>query len=205
MNAVENGFKVVNVDDSMLNKLRRNNNTLDCGAEKVLESLDLFCDDLKDKYSYEGKIPYENMFNALRSVIKGAYENENVRNAIITGIIQETSPVKTKVEEPKPQKQEVATERVSLDKEEVRVFAKDHTLSECAEHFGCTRRQMMNFVSWHKIDFIRVQNGRKSSLNELSVRSIAPQMTLKELAALFKVTPHCMGMYLKRHGIKHKV
>ena len=83
MNTVENGFKIVNVDNSQLDKLKKEPNAFDNGAEKVLESLELFIDDLEARYYYDSKIPYENMFNALKCVVKSAQESVNIRNAII--------------------------------------------------------------------------------------------------------------------------
>lgn len=203
MTDVESGFKVVNADNSKLNQLRRNNDTIDCGAEKVLESLDLFCEDLEDKYQYEGNVSYKNMFKALRCVIKSAYESKGVRDAIITGIIQETTSLKDNKKEV-VQKKVKETPRADFNEEEVREYAANHTLTECAKHFNCTRTQIKNYVAWHNIEYVKEESGRKSSINEEALREVASDMTVRELAALFKTTKACMNMYLKRHGIQCK-
>lgn len=201
MTEVENGFKVVNVDNTQLNKLKRDNNTLDCGAEKVLESLDLFCEDLEDKYSYVGSVPYENMFNALRCVIRSAYENEQVRNAILTGIIQETSEVRVT---PKQKKAEPKKDKVILNMHEVMRYSVNHTISETAEYFGSTREQMKNFINTHKLPFIKDKSGKKSVIDEETVRRLAPTTRVTDLAKLFMVSRPAMSRYLKAHGIKCK-
>lgn len=203
MTDVENGFKVVNADNSKLNQLRRNNNTIDCGAEKVLESLDLFCEDLEDKYKYEGNVSYRNMFKALRCVIKSAYESKGVRDAIITGIIQETSSLQDSKAEVE-QKETKKLSKTELDEDSVREYAAEHTLTECAEYFDCTRERIKNFVLWHKIEYVHAKAGKKPSINETALKAVASDMTVKQLAALFKTTKACMNMYLKRHGIQCK-
>lgn len=203
-NLVEDGFKVVNVDNGKLEELRRNNNTLDCGAIKILESLDLFCEDLVDSYEYSNSISYQKLFNSLRTVIKSAYENEKIRNAVMTGIIRDTPHVEIKVNKP------VVTEKVSgvrqkeLNEDEVRAFSREHTLSESAEHFGVTKLQMQNYVVWHNIDYVTGKPGRRSSIDINKVLEVSKELTIKELAALFNVNVRTMAKFCYRKNIPHK-
>ena len=90
-NFVEDGFKVINVDNGKLEELRRTNNTLDCGAIKILESLDLFCEDLVDNCEYASQISYRNLFNSLRTVIKSAIAIKGIRTVnrtVVVGCVQ---------------------------------------------------------------------------------------------------------------------
>ena len=199
MNVVENGCKIINVDNSQLDKLKKSTNAFDCGAEKILESLELFIDDLEAKYYYDAKIPYENMFNALKCVVKSAQESTNIRNAIMTGIIQEVQSEKTEVRKPVRIENKV---KVTLEVEEVREYAKDKTISQIAEHFEVSKSYIKNFVNWHKIKYEFSKNGRKHKYDVEKIKQLAPDMTISELAKMFMVSPDTMGKFIHRNGIK---
>ena len=199
MTVVEDGVKVSCIDNAELNRLRRSENTLDRGAERVLEALELFIDDLEAKYYYNPKIPYESMFNALKCVISSSKENQKIRDAIMTGIIEEASGPVKKVE---PKVRE--TKKVVLNLEEVAAYCKDKTLTETAEYFGCTRAEIKSFVQYHNIDYVRSQKGPASSINEDAVKKAAEMMTLTELASFFRCTKQAMYIFCKRKGIDYK-
>lgn len=196
---VEDGVKVSCIDNAELNRLKRSENALDCGAERVLEALELFIDDLEAKYYYKSSIPYENMFNALKCVISSSKENQKIRDAIMTGIIEEASGPVTKAE---PKIREVR--KVVLNLEEVKSYVKDKTLTEAAEHFGCTRSEIKAFVQYHNIDYKRSQKGPTSTVNEDAVRKAAEMMTLTELASFFRCTKQAMYIFCKRRGIDYR-
>lgn len=201
-NFVEDGFEVINVDNKKLEELRRTSNTLDCGATQILESLDLFCEDLVDSCEYASQISYKNLFNSLRTVIKSAYENEKIRNAVMTGIIRDTPKkeiaVRQKVARPS------GAREVELNEEEVRAYSKDHTLSETAGYFGVSRVQIKNYVNWHNIEYVADKNGRKSLIDKEKLLQVSEGMTVKELAALFNVKPGTMLKFCERNNIPHK-
>lgn len=201
MTVVENGCKIVNVDNSQLNTLRQSDNAFDNGAEKILESLDLFVEDMEAQAQYDSRIPYENMFNALKCVIKSAQENEKIRNAIMTGIIQEV-PVKNVKAERKEAPVKKQREKRDLNVEEVRDFAKGKTLNEIADHFNVSRAYIKNYTNWHKIEYKLDKSGRKSKFDLEAIKKIAPDMTLSELAKTFMTSTGTMNMFLKRNGIQ---
>jgi predicted house-cleaning noncanonical NTP pyrophosphatase (MazG superfamily) len=202
-NFVEDGFKIVNVDDSQLNELRRSNNTLDTGAIKILESLDLFCEDLIDSCDYVSQSNYQKLFNSLRTVIKSAYENEKIRNAVMTGIIRDTP----KAEVVTVKKETVKTSspnKKKLNKAEVCEYVKNHNLYEAAEYFGVTKAQISNFVNYHGIKYTPCKAGRKGSLDKAKILEVSSEMTIGELAALFNVGYEAMKAYCRRNQIPHK-
>ena len=199
MTVVEDGVRVTNIDNSELNRLKRSENALDCGAERVLEALELFIDDLEAKHYYKTTIPYEKMFNALKCVISSSKENQKIRDAIMTGIIEEASGPVTKSE---PEVREIR--KVVLDVDKVSKYVKDHTLTESAEYFGCTRPEMKAFVQYHNIDYKRSQKGPTSTVNESTVRKAAQLMTLTELASFFRCSKQAMYIFCKRRGINYK-
>ena len=202
-NCVEDGFKIVNVDNGKLEQLRRDNNNLDTGALKILESLDLFCEDLADNCEYSNQASYQKLFNSLRTVIKSAYENEKIRNAVMTGIIQDTPKVEYKSERKVAEKVSGAREK-SLDKQEVAEYLKEHNLSEAAEYFEVTRPQIKNYADWHKIEYKLEKRGPKTNLNREKIMQVSNEMTIKELAALFNVKVETMAKYCSRNNIPHK-
>lgn len=196
---VEDGVKVTCIDNAELNRLKRSENALDCGAERVLEALELFIDDLEAKHYYNTTVPYEKMFNALKCVISSSKENQKIRDAIMTGIIEKASgPVKP-VE---PKAREIR--KVVLNLEDVKAYAKDKTLTESAEYFGCTRSEIKAFVQYHNIDYKRSQKGPTSAVNEDAVRKAAEMMTLTELSSFFRCTKQAMYIFCKRRGISYK-
>lgn len=200
---VEDGFKIVNVDNGKLEKLRRDSNNLDTGALKILESLDLFCEDLADSCDYATQVSYQKLFNSLRTVIKCACENEKIRNAVMTGIIQDTPDTEIK-------KQTTVTEKIygvrqkDLNENEVREFSRTHTLSESAKYFGITKEQIKNYVNWHNIEYVNDKSGRKGSLDKEKVLKVSRELTVKELAALFNVKVGTMAKFCDRNNIPHK-
>lgn len=199
MTVVEDGVKVSCIDNAELSRLQRSENPLDCGAERVLEALELFIDDLEAKHYYNTSVPYEKMFNALKCVISSSKENQKIRNAIMTGIIEEASgPVKKS--EPKVRE----TRKIALDLEEVKAYVKDKTLTDAAEYFGCTRSEMKAFVQYHNIDYKRSQKGPTSAVNEDAVRKAAEMMTLTELSSFFRCTKQAMYIFCKRRGISYR-
>lgn len=204
MNTVENGFKIVNVDNSQLDKLKKEPNAFDNGAEKVLESLELFIDDLEARYYYDSKIPYENMFNALKCVVKSAQESVNIRNAIMTGIIQEVPSEKVKIEREEVKVVKQPKARVKLDVEEVREYAKGKTLAEIAAHFGVEKTYIKNFVNWHKIEYEFSKSGRKALYSVEDIKKLAQSMSVSEIAKVYMVSDDRISKFLKRNGITCK-
>lgn len=196
---VEDGVRVTNIDNSELNRLKRSENALDCGAERVLEALELFIDDLEAKHYYKTSIPYEKMFNALKCVISSSKENQKIRDAIMTGIIEEASGP---VEKYEPKVREVR--KVVLNVEDVSKYVKEHTIAESSEYFGCTKSEMKAFVQYHNIDYKRSQKGPTSTVNESAVRKAAEMMTLTELANFFRCTKQAMYIFCKRRGIEYR-
>ena len=201
---VEDGFKIVNVDNGKLEKLRRDSNNLDTGALKILESLDLFCEDLADSCEYGSQTSYQKLFDSLRTVIKCACENEKIRNAVMTGIIQDTPDTEIKKQPTKVTEKTNGVRQKELNESEVREFSCTHTLSESAEHFGVTKEQIKNYVLWHNIEYINDKSGRKGSLDKEKVLKVASEMTIKELAALFNVKVGTMAKFCDRNNIPHK-
>ena len=204
MNTVENGFKIVNVDNSQLDKLKKEPNAFDNGAEKVLESLELFIDDLEARYYYDSKIPYENMFNALKCVVKSAQESVNIRNAIMTGIIQEVPSEKVKIEREEVKVVKRPKARVKLDVNEVREYAKGKTLAEIAAHFGVERQYIKNFVNWHNIEYQFSKSGRKALYSVEDIKKLAQSMSVSEIAKVYMVSDDRISKFLKRNGITCK-
>lgn len=201
-NYVEDGFTVVNVDNGKLNELRRTSNTLDCGALKILESLDLFCEDLIDNCECTNQTSYRKLFDSLRTLIKSAYENEKLRNAVMTGIIQDTP--KSEIKAVKTVESKSGVRERDLNKDEVTAYSKDHTISESAEHFEISRSQMKTYIAWHHIPFVPEKSGRKSVINKEQVLKVSKDLTVKELAALFRVSNETMAKYCQRNHIPHK-
>ena len=205
MNTVENGFKIVNVDNSQLDKLKKEPNAFDNGAEKVLESLELFIDDLEARYYYDSKIPYENMFNALKCVVKSAQESVNIRNAIMTGIIQEVpSEKKVKIEREEVKVVKQPKKNVKLDVEEVREYVKNRTLREAAAHFGVEKQYIKNFVNWHNIEYQFSKSGRKALYSVEDIKKLAQSMSVSEIAKVYMVSDDRISKFLKRNGITCK-
>ena len=204
MNTVENGFKIVNVDNSQLDKLKKEPNAFDNGAEKVLESLELFIDDLEARYYYDSKIPYENMFNALKCVVKSAQESVNIRNAIMTGIIQEVPSEKVKIEREEVKVAKQPKTKMKLDVNEVREYAKGKTLAEIAAHFGVERQYIKNFVNWHNIEYQFSKSGRKALYSVEDIKKLAQSMSVSEIAKVYMVSDDRISKFLKRNGITCK-
>ena len=203
MTVFEDGCKIVNVDNSQLNSLRQSDNAFDFGAEKILESLDLFVEDMEARAQYNSQVPYENMFNALKCVIKSAQDNEKIRTAIMTGIIQEVPVENAKTEIKKAPVVETKKKK-TLCVEEVRKYAEGRTLTELAAYFDVSRQYMKNFTIWHKIQCKLEKCGRKSKFDAETIKKIAPDMTLSELAKTFMTSTSSMNMFLKRNGIQCK-
>ena len=201
---VEDGFKIVNVDNGKLEKLRRDSNNLDTGALKILESLDLFCEDLADSCEYSTQVSYQKLFDSLRTVIKSAYENEKIRNAVMTGVIQDTPKTEIKKQTVTVAEKRYGVREKELNESEVRDFSCNHTLSESAEHFGVTKEQIKNYVLWHNIEYVNDKAGRKGSLDKDKVLKVSSELTIRELAALFNVKVGTMSKFCERNHIPHK-
>jgi len=201
---VEDGFKIVNVDNGKLEKLRRDSNNLDTGALKILESLDLFCEDLADSCEYASQISYQKLFDSLRTVIRSAYENEKIRNAVMTGVIQDTPKSEIKKQTVNITEKTCGARDKELNESEVREFSCSHTLAESAAHFGITKEQMKNYVNWHGIKYVNDKSGRKNSLDKEKVLKVSNELTIKELAALFNVKVGTMAKFCDRNNIPHK-
>lgn len=203
MNVVENGCKVVNVDNSELRKLKGSVNAFDVGMERILEALDLFIDDMEATFYYEEKVPYEKLFNALKSIIRSAKESENIRNACVTGVISDVPSQKTVKKHTGGKKiNKVINKReVALDKKEVEEYAEGRTLQEIAEHFGLSKLQAKNYIVYHNITYKKDHSGRKSSLDIEKVKSLARSMTISEIARTFMVSRDCVYKCCQRHKI----
>ena len=193
----ENGFKVINVDNSKLERARKVG-SLDTGAIMVLESLALYCEDLIAAYDSSKDVEYRKLFDSLQCVIQSALDNEKIRTAIMTGLIQKTS------EQKQIQQKTVVTERSTreLEEAEVREYAKTHNLAEISKWFEIPSSKMRNYLNVHKIDYVKRASVCQSK--EQKVRQLAKDMTIKQLACFFKCDYGTMYKYLKTKGIKCK-
>ena len=194
---MENGFEVVNVDKSKLERAKRTG-SLDTGAIMVLESLDLYCEDLIDAYDEPKGTEYRKLFSSLQCVIKSALESEKIRNAIMTGIIKDTSKQKV-IEEYKTEKGKNTRD---LNVDDVTDFAKDHNLGEIAAYFDLPSGKMRNYLNVHKISYIK--KDQRNAEKEKLVRKLAQDMTVKQLASFFKEDYGTMYKYLRMKEIKCK-
>ena len=203
---VDEGYDIVNVDNGKLEKLRNGSSDVDKGAKQVLEALDLFCEDLIATFEDSSSMPYEKMFQALQVVIGSSLQKKDVRDAIMTGIIR--FPIKKGVavnhknESKKQIKKE--DEKVELDLEEVRKFAKTHTKYEVAQNFGISVERAKNYMSYHHIEYVFCNVGRKPTVDKDKVAAVAKGLTRGELAKMFGMTPRAMGKFLCTNKIEYK-
>lgn len=203
--AINDSLEVVNVDNTRLRQMIKYNNTLENGALQVLEGLDDFCEVLLEKYN--GSVPYDKLFYALRQVISSALENDDVRNAIITGVINEKKPIKIPV-----QVNKVATiKKQNKTKLDINIsalsnYAKSHNIHEITEHFNFdTVHRARCYLKYHHINWVHGTPGcRPNETIDLdTLKRVAKNMRLSELANMYGKTQQAMGMYLLRHNIEY--
>lgn len=202
---IDENFEVVNYDNARLKELRKFNNTLDDGALCILDALDDFCEVQLDKY--DGSIPYDKLFCALHQIIKSANENENVRNALMTGLISEkkkNSMLQQKVIKATPVTKKVVTKK-SYNKSAIALFAKTHTASEVYKHFNFPNRSAAKrYLDYHKINYISEE--KVSDKNEDYIRQLTElgkYMGLCEIARTLGKTKHAVCMFCMRHEINY--
>lgn len=207
------GLEIINVDGHYLETLKKTSNTIETGASQILEGLDLFAEDLLDKYEEEPKVPYEKLFYALKQVITSALENQSVRDAIMTGVITETKDGIPVLKQPK-KNTEVKIEyvyvnhrpRVLRNKSAISNFAKTHTVKEVCEHFNFySLNSTYKYLISNKINYKKQDTfGKKNTFDVNKLVRLAPDMTLTELARTLAVTKQCIYQYCKNHKINYK-
>lgn len=195
---VTKGLMISNVNNHKLEMLRKNNNTLDNGAVQILEGLYLFVDDLLAKYEDEPEIPYKKLFFALKQIIGSAYDKKEVRDAVMTGIIQEKGYGHDINDCHKEKKEHKNTKNI----EEIRVYAKNHKLGEISKQFGFeTNEKCYSYLRYHKIEYIN--HMPKESKNIEAIKKMAKTLRLTELANTFGMSKQNMYIFCKSHNIQY--
>lgn len=205
------GLKIINVNQKQLETLKQMDNPLDVGASAILEGLELFADELLDKYSYDAKVPYEKLFFALKQLITSGVDNGSVRDAILTGVIVETKegvPVnrQPKKVEVKEVIKYVTKESTKRNKSAIAKYAKTHTLADIQEHFGfVSYNAAKTYMSYHNIPFVKRSKGRTGiNLDVNQVRILAADMRLCELTRTFNCSKDQMMYFCRKNHIDYK-
>lgn len=200
--AINENLEIVNADKSRLENMRRYNNTIDNGAISILEGLEEFCDCMLEKYEEQPRIPYEKLFCALKQVISSALDNDDIRDAIMTGIISEKRNREIiAVEEDLPKAKAKRTEE---EVEEIREYAANHNKAEIMKKFNFDSiTQTRNFLNYHKIKSILSATKTTDEKELERVRELAKNLKLGEIAKICGKTSQAMGMYLMRHHIEY--
>lgn len=205
------GLEIINVDGHYLETLKKTKNTIETGASQILEGLDMFAEDLLDKYEDEPSVPYEKLFYALKQVISSALENESVRDAIMTGVITETKDGIPVLKQPK-KKVEVkvvyvsSKPKIKRNKSAITNYAKTHTVKEIYEHFNFyTINSTYKYLIQNGISYKKQEvKGKKKIIDVEKLVKLAPEMTLSELARSLAVSRQCVYRYCKNHNIIYK-
>lgn len=203
---INEDLEIVNADNSKLERMRKYNNTIDNGAISVLESLEEFCSVQLETYQDQSYIPYDKLFLAVQQVISAALDYDNVRDAVLTGVINKkrgnhwSQPVVKTATIKKSNKQ-----KKERNKAAIAHYATNHTVAEICEHFGFDSiTETKNYVQYHKLKYVFSKAGAKKTYDEDQIRELAKSMKGRELAKMFGVTVNAMFMYCKRHNIEYK-
>lgn len=180
------GINIINVDNKRLSELKRQNNNFDDGVIAVLESLDFLIDDLVDRYEYESKVPYEKILTVVQTVIRGAYEREGVRNALITGLVttdDEETPnevKKEKVIKESTKQTEALAGRKPIVKEDVIEFGKGRTIQEIYTAFEFSNwSATYGYCKYHNVQFVKC---KKTPANFERMKELLKIMSISEVA-----------------------
>lgn len=180
------GINIINVDNERLSELKRQNNNFDDGVIAVLESLDFLIDDLVDRYEYENKVPYEKILTVVQTVIRGAYEREGVRNALITGLVttddEETSNEvkKEKVVKKEVKQTETLPNRKPVVEEEVVEFGNGRTVQEIYTMFDFPNwAAAYNYCKYRNVQFVK---HKKIPANFEKMKELLKIMSISEVA-----------------------
>lgn len=180
------GINIINVDNERLSELKRQNNNFDDGVIAVLESLDFLIDDLVDRYEYESKVPYEKILTVVQTVIRGAYEREGVRNALITGLVttddEETSNEvkKEKVVKKEVKQTEILPNRKPVVEEEVVEFGNGRTVQEIYTMFDFPNwAAAYNYCKYRNVQFVK---HKKIPANFEKMKELLKIMSISEVA-----------------------
>lgn len=180
------GINIINVDNERLSELKRQNNNFDDGVIAVLESLDFLIDDLVDRYEYESKVPYEKILTVVQTVIRGAYEREGVRNALITGLVttddEETSNEvkKEKVVKKEVKQTETLPNRKPVVEEEVVEFGNGRTIQEIYTMFDFPNwAAAYNYCKYRNVQFVK---HKKIPANFEKMKELLKIMSISEVA-----------------------
>lgn len=204
-----NGIEIINYDDKALETLKMTCN-FDNGALQVLEALSFLIDDLVDRYEYEANIPYRKIFDVLKHVIQGACERENVRNALITGLVVQKKQKKSIEDQEESVKPEAKTTKEpsikivyvtpsALNKAEVTEYAKTHTLDEIAVYFKTEKRRITKYIYNNKIEYVKKE---VNSIYLEKIKELAKQnLTCAEIARLVGCSKVNVSKLTKKYNI----
>lgn len=203
------GLEVINIDGHYLETLKKTSNNIDTGASCILDGLSLFAEQELAKYDYEPTVPYDKLFFALKQIIESALENDSVRDAIMTGVINTTKdgiPVARQAKKPEPEVKIIYKEIKPRNKSAITKFAKTHTLKEVQEHFEFTsRNSVKEYMRRNKIEFVHSSAGRPSiQLPVDKVKTLAQSMRLCELVRTFGCTKRQMMYFCQKNNISYK-
>lgn len=206
------GLKIVNVDGHELQSIKEKDDSFESGTKSILESLEWFAEDLEDKYEYEGKVPYEKLYFVLKQVISSGVSNQEVREAIVTGCLNETMTYKArekKAAEEKPKaKAKKVNNKYDINISALTLYAKTHGTEEIAKHFGFVNTKSCRaFLKNHNIKWVKSAGGCPYSVmpeNPEVVIKVAKDMRLNELAKMFGVGKTTMLRYLQVNNIEYK-
>lgn len=200
---VSNDISVINVDAFELKRLQGSAKILDDGAVKIFEGLQMFVDDLMSFYDDTSDVPYEQMFNALRTVIKAGAERREVRNACLTGIIRTNKTFKKEAKAGTKQKVKRA-KNARYDIEAIRKYAVDRTSREVMEKFGFPSMNCCKvYLSKNKIVHKMSKGGRPVNKEKLrKTKALAKSFTTGEIAAITMCSKEALAHYAERHNIK---
>lgn len=196
---VSDNIQIVNTDRVELRRIKESSGSFDNGACKIMEGLQMFCEDLLAQYE-NGRVPYEALFNALVTVINAAKEKQEVRDACMTGIIRLIKRPKEVPEKKTPRK---IVHRKSYDKAAVTAYAVNRTSKEIAEKFGFTSLGSCKvYLSKNKIPHKMTKGGRPVNKEKLNrIKQLSSVCTVRELAEMSLVYPGTMRSYTGYHGI----
>lgn len=206
------GLLISGANKNVLERMKKNSNTLESGAEAILEALDMFAEELVAKYEEEGTtVPYDKLFFALKQIIHSGSEKEEVRDAIMTGIINETGngvpvarqPQKVVVKEVVKY---VRSTNQTRNKSAITKFAKNHTISEIQNHFEFPSYNAAKcYIVRNKIPHKAMEKRKNQFAPDAErVRVLAREMRLCELYRTFNCTKDQMMYFCRTHNIVYR-
>lgn len=199
------GLEIMNASDAAFKEMKRRNNTLEEGADFILEALVEFADCQLENHKYDSTISYKNLFFALKQIIDSASKDENTRNALLVGLVINKG-FKVKEEEPKPEvKQEIKTRGVYVrNKAAIAKLAKKHTAEDIKEKFNFpSNKAAKMYMKRNGIEFVHKKSGRhRFNLEYKQVSELSKTMRMAELARAFACSYTQMKYFCKQNQIK---